>query len=240
MFYARHKKNRVHQNRGFTIVEMLVVTGIFAVLTAIVVFRYGDFTSNLLVTNMAYEIALQVRQAQVFGLGARGSEEAGNAVFTRPYGVHINMFDGSTGDPSLYETKRIQFFVDRNEDTEPGYGQCSNFDSGTYSGICDCTNDECTEQLTLQRNIKITEIKTDALGEAGDVCEADDVPQIAITFERPSPEARIERQASGSTGYEFVQIKVEVPGSDVAPAYVLVRQSGQISVSGDDICTTVN
>lgn len=240
MFTFKNKTNRTLTQRGFTLVEMMVVAGIFAVLTTIVVFRYGDFTSNLLVTNMAYEIALEVRQAQVFGLGARGTEESGSSVFTRPYGVHINMYDGSTGNASLYETRRIQFFVDRNEENEAGYGQCSNFDGTTYAGVCDCTNDECTEQVTLQRNIKITEIKTDALGEAGDVCEADDVPQIAITFKRPSPEARIERQASGSMGYEFVQIKVEVPGSDVEPAYVLVRQSGQISVSNDDICTTSN
>jgi len=232
------KKETLKANQGFTLIEMLVVAGIFAVLTSIVVFKYGDFTSNMLVTNMAYEIALEVRQAQVFGVGARVSDDGtGTANFSFPYGVFINMNDGSTGNPSLYETKKIQFFVDRNESNEDGYGKCSD-DNG--AGTCDCVTDECIEQVTLQRNIKITEIRTSAYGSDEEVCEATDVPQIAITFKRPSPEARIERQATGEDQYTFVQIKVEAPGSRVNPSYVLVRQSGQISVSDDNICVTEN
>ena len=92
----------------------------------------------------------------------------------------------------------------------------------------------------MQRNIKITEIRTSAFGSDEEICEATNVPQIAITFKRPSPEARIERQATGENQYAFVQIKVEAPGSRVNPSYVLVRQSGQISVSDNNICVTEN
>lgn len=241
MFLTRYKKTKQHLSRGFTLVEMIVVTAIFTVITSVVMFKYGDFTSNMLVTNMAYEIALEIRQAQVFGLGARGSDDgAGNAVFTRPYGVFINLLDGSTAndEEGALETKKIQFFIDRNEDDEDGYGQC-NATGG--AGVCSCSNDECMSQVTLQRNIKITEVRTNVSDEP-DICEETNVPYVAITFKRPSPEARIERQGQefNPDGYEFVQIKVEAPGSSVNPAYVLVRKSGQISVSDNDKCETVN
>lgn len=233
MIYFLNKKINTNSSKGFTLVEMAIVTAIFGLLTAIVVFKYGDFTSNLLVTNMAYEIALTTRQAQIFGLGVRGYVEGEDRNFNYPYGVFFNLADGSTGSPN--ETKKFAFFVDKNEDNDPGYGQCN---TSLGNGDCVClTGDECIEQLTLQRNIKITEIKVSA---AIDICEADDVDKLAVTFQRPSPEARIEWQTNNINGYEFAQLKVEAQGSDINPAYVLIRQNGQISVSGNDICSINN
>lgn len=223
--------NKKIQNfkRGFTLVEMMVVAGIFAVLTMVVIFRYGDFTSNLLVTNMAYEIALTTRQAQIFGLGVRGYNNAGEKVFNYPYGVFFNVNDGSTG--TLGQTKMFSFFVDRNNDNESGYGQCN---SSNGSGDCVCASgDECIEQLTLQRNIRITQLRVSS---SSNVCETNLVDKLAITFQRPSPEARIEWQTYNTSGYEFAQIKVEATGSKIKPAYVLIRKNGQISVSANDIC----
>lgn len=229
MINYKNKKTKKN-SRGFTLVEMTIVAGIFAILTAVAVFKYGDFTSNLLVTNMAYEIALTTRQAQIFGLGSRGYTDGTEKVFNYPYGVFFNMRDGSTGE--LNETKRFAFFVDRNQDNEPGYGQC-NTSSGNGDCVCG-TNDECIEQLTLQRNIKITELRVSA---GVGVCEADSVDKLAVTFKRPSPEARIEWQTYNLDDYEFAQIKVEARNSGIKPAYVLIRKNGQISVNSNDICS---
>lgn len=227
------KKQNVQTNRGFTLVEMAVVTAIFAVLTTIVMIRYGDFTSNMLVTNMAYEIALELRQAQVFGLGSRGYDNptTTDTEFRYPYGVFINL-----SDTEPKQTDRVYFFVDLNPTNQSGYGQC-NGSGGT--GICSCVSDECISSKPLQRNIRVTEVRTDTTANDG-TCEADNVDQLAITFKRPSPEAHIERQVSGGDDYTFAQIKVEAPGSGVKPAYVLVRKTGQISVSDKDICTVIN
>jgi prepilin-type N-terminal cleavage/methylation domain-containing protein len=226
------KKQNLQTNRGFTLVEMAVVTAIFAVLTTIVMVRYGDFTSNMLVTNMAYEIALELRQAQVFGLGSRGYDNpTGNTEFSRPYGVFINLSDSAPK-----QADRVYFFVDLNANSAPGYGQCN---ATNGSGICSCINDECLSQKPLQRNIRITEIRTDTTDNDG-TCEADNVDQLAITFKRPSPEAHIERQATNRDDYTFAQIKVEAPASGVKPSYVLVRKTGQISVSDKDICVINN
>lgn len=231
MLFFKRTKEKQQTNRGFTLVEMAVVTAIFAILTTIVMIRYGDFTSNMLVTNMAYEIALELRQAQVFGLGSRGYDKpTGDTEFSRPYGVFINL------DDTTKQADKVYFFADLNLSSQPGYGQC-NASGGT--GICSCLNDECISQHTLQRNIRITEVITDTTANVG-TCEATNIDQLAITFKRPSPEAHIERQITGVDDYTFAQIKVEAPGSSVKPAYVLVRKTGQISVSDKDICVTVN
>lgn len=227
------KKKKIVHTRGFTLVEMAVVTAIFAVLTVIVMVRYGDFTSNMLVTNEAYEIALELRQAQVFGLGSRGYEAptGGDTVFNYPYGVFVNL-----SDDAPKQADRVYFFADLNASNETGYGQCN---ASNGSGICSCVSDECLSQKPLQRNIRITEIVTDTTRNDG-TCEASNVDQIAITFKRPSPEAHIERQAENRDDYTFAQLKVEAPGSGVKPAYVLVRKTGQISVSDTSICVTNN
>jgi hypothetical protein len=224
-----------NQKSGFTIAELMVVGAIFAVITGIVVFRYGDFNSNILVTNMAYEIALTARQAQVFGLGARGFNESGANTFQFPYGLFINMNDGSGDEEG--ETKQFIFFVDRSAEGTSGYGRCSANSSG---GTCTCGNveDECTEQVKIRQNIKITELRVgDSVNQ---VCETNPVEQLAITFKRPSPEARIVNQGTGETDKEFAQIKIETNSSSVDPAYVMIRKTGQISVSKNDECVTIN
>ena len=64
---------------GFSLVELIVVMGIFTIMTSIVIFNYGRFSSNLIVTNLAYESALAVRQAQVYGISVKNtSGDGGN------------------------------------------------------------------------------------------------------------------------------------------------------------------
>ncbi|MFA7193510.1 MAG: prepilin-type N-terminal cleavage/methylation domain-containing protein [Candidatus Paceibacterota bacterium] len=225
MFKLFNKKIKENTSRGFTLVEMTIVAAIFAILTVIVVVKYGDFTSNLLVTNMAYEIALTTRQAQAFGVGVRGFELDGDRGFGYPYGVYFYLNDGPSRD--------FVFFVDRNDDKRCGTGTES---SGFSSCVC-AAGDECINRLTLQRNIRITEIEV-----GNDSCVNEVVGSVthvtaaAVTFKRPSPEARIRRQDNFVDGFGFLQLKVEAPATETNPSYVLIRKNGQISVSGNDIC----
>jgi prepilin-type N-terminal cleavage/methylation domain-containing protein len=231
MFRFLNKKIKQNTTRGFTLLEMTVVAGIFGILTAIVVFKYGDFTSNLLVSNMAYEIALTTRQAQVFGVGVRGFETGNNDDrFQSPYGVYFNLNDGSSAQPM--QSRNFTLFIDRDNDLF-----C---DDGVLNGAgftpCTCTpGDECIDQFSMQRNIRLTEIQ---VGD-GNQCliQSQQTSEVAVTFKRPSPEARIRKQDTReNTEFPFVQLKVEAPGSSIAPSYVLIRNNGQISVSSTDIC----
>lgn len=78
---------------GFTVIELLVTSFIIALVTGLVLIRYSAFNGTVLLTNQAYQIALDIRQMQVFALGERvgpGSDrnefgvhfERGQAVFT--------------------------------------------------------------------------------------------------------------------------------------------------------------
>lgn len=80
------KNTKLKFCRGFTLVEMLVSVGIFMILTSMVVYNYSDFNSNIIVTNVAYDVALALRQAQVYGLSVRGN----TSVFSAGYGININ------------------------------------------------------------------------------------------------------------------------------------------------------
>ncbi|MEY2702094.1 MAG: hypothetical protein RLY43_727 [Bacteroidota bacterium] len=225
MFKIFNKKIKANTNRGFTLVEMAVVAGIFGIITAVVVFKYGDFTSNLLVSNMAYEIALTTRQAQVFGVGVRGFELDGEREFDYPYGVYFNLNDGSSSEDG--ESRNFTLFIDRNDDLRCGDG------SPTGQTTCTCSpGDECLEQYSMQRNIRLTEIRVGV-----NDCYADFVTSAAVSFKRPNPEARIKNQGNNDDGFSFVQLKVEAPGSGINPSYVLIRSNGQISVSSNNICS---
>lgn len=71
--------------RGFSIIELIVVTGIFTVITAVVLANNAQFNNSVLLGNAAYDIALSVRQAQVYGL----STQAYSGDFQLGYGVHF-------------------------------------------------------------------------------------------------------------------------------------------------------
>lgn len=89
---------------GFSLVELIVVMGIFTVISSVVIFNYGRFSSNLIVTNLAYEAALAVRQAQVYGISVKQTL-VGNK-FDAPYGVWF-----SSASP-----QNFYLFSDKNPD----------------------------------------------------------------------------------------------------------------------------
>jgi prepilin-type N-terminal cleavage/methylation domain-containing protein len=227
------------EKKGFTLIEMMVVIGIFGVLTAIVVFNYGDFNANILVTNTAHEIAVTAREAQVFGLGSRGFTDSSEVKkFQYPYGVFFSLNTDTT-------KRRVISFRDLDELGTNGYGQCNDAPNGV--GTCDCAGeltDECFQSLIFQNNIRITELRLGVTGQEVDTCLYEDpndpTKEIAVSFKRPNPEAYIVDQIGGGSGYAFAQIKVEAKRGNAKPAYVLIRDTGQISVSQDDVCITYN
>ena len=47
---------------GFTIVELIVTTGIFALITSMMLIRDAKFNSTVKLNNLTYEVALAVRR----------------------------------------------------------------------------------------------------------------------------------------------------------------------------------
>ncbi|MEX0910039.1 MAG: type II secretion system protein [Candidatus Paceibacterota bacterium] len=87
------------QKRGFTLIELFVVIGIFLVIISVTILSQRSFDNSILIDNLAYGIALAVREAQVYGVSTRGFDTD----FTSSYGVHFD-----TNEPN-----RFVLFADR-------------------------------------------------------------------------------------------------------------------------------
>jgi prepilin-type N-terminal cleavage/methylation domain-containing protein len=75
-------------NRGFSLIELLVTLAISIVVVSAVLFRFDSFDSVVVLKSIAYEVALTVREAQIFAVSAAG-DTSGN--FDTPYGVYVNL-----------------------------------------------------------------------------------------------------------------------------------------------------
>lgn len=80
-------------------VELLIVFAIMTVMSSVIMFNYSSFSANIDVKNMAYEVALSIRESQVFGL----SSQRGSGKYDSPYGTHFNI------NSNTFET-----FIDNN------------------------------------------------------------------------------------------------------------------------------
>jgi len=125
-------------NKGFTLLEMLVVLGIFAVMTSITVFNYTKFRTETILTNMAYEVALSIREAQIYGVSVRSPNgQSSTSDFQYPYGVNF-----------VEDSNTYYLFVD----------------SQNIDGVTDCPGSaECVTPYTLQRGILISALQKECL-----------------------------------------------------------------------------
>lgn len=148
--------------KGFTLIELLISISIFSVITTVAVFNHSEFNGSVLLTNLAYEIALSVRQAQFYGISVKQSSSSN---FDSSYGIHID-----TSTPAS-QTSYILF-----EDTP--YGAQHVRDSNG-------TTDVDTQIFSIAKGNRISKICVDG----GTSCSEATV--VDITFTRPNPDAYI-------------------------------------------------
>ena len=65
-----YKKNL---QKGFTIVEVVIVVFMASIIASVVVIKYKNFSNSIQLENTALDVALSVREAQVFGISSRGT-----------------------------------------------------------------------------------------------------------------------------------------------------------------------
>ena len=107
---SKKKKKR----GGFTLAELLVVIFISSLLTTITLFDFKSFTSETVFKNKALDVALAIREVQIYGVG--GKKIAG--VEDTRYGVY---FDNDTYSDNT-TTSQFYIFADTNKNNtyDPG------------------------------------------------------------------------------------------------------------------------
>lgn len=73
--------------KGFSIIELLVTLAIATLVVSAVLVRFDVFDSVVVLKSLAYEVALTVREAQVFSVSTIGDS---TGTFDTPYGVYFS------------------------------------------------------------------------------------------------------------------------------------------------------
>ena len=193
---------RLDAHRGFTLVEMIVVIGIMAIISGLILASNARFGGVILLQNLTYDIALSVRQAQVYGIAVQRF----NTSFSAPYGMHFQTDSGSGAAAYVLFADALA--------PENGYYDCP--EPGTV-------NCELVQSTTIATGYSIAQLcVTPASGS-----ERCDITSLDITFKRPEPDAYI-RSSQLSGLFASGRIVVESPRGDQKT--IVVQANGQISV----------
>ena len=206
-------RNTHFSTRAFTLIELLVSIAIFTLMTALVVAKYGAFNQSVLLTNLAYEVALTLRTAQTYGSSVKNSDpNAPTPAFNHAYGVH---FDTDTGADAVLSNgnnnnNEIVFFADINGN-----------DDGVYSN-----DSEAISAYAIKRGAVISGVCV------GVGCTpVTGSHHLDVTFKRPDPRANICYDAlAGSPCATSPYAEITIKGTDGSLRVVSVRENGQISV----------
>src|SRR3989338_11200043 len=175
--FLRTTNYELRTNAGFTLIELVVVMGIIVVVSAVTLANNTRFGGSVLLQNLAYDIALSIRQAQVYGISVR-NYSAGN--FSAGYGMHFDIVS-----PTSYVL--FADAVDAN---------------GRYDGTMACPQSGGSGREFILCNSIGRGYRIDGLcSPAGAVpLSCTRVDQLDVVFRRPEPDARITAGSGGQKG----------------------------------------
>ncbi|MBX4211123.1 prepilin-type N-terminal cleavage/methylation domain-containing protein [Candidatus Parcubacteria bacterium] len=209
----KKKLARTSLSAGFTMLELAAVLAIMTILMSVFYFNFRAYNSNSLVTNLAYEIALNIREAQTYGLDVK---VIGPGLgFDTGYGVY---FKAST--PTSYI-----FFTDRNKNAQ--------YDATPI--------DEQLKTVNLTIGSKIYAICV--THNNSDKCSTDQglgskITDMTISFLRPNPDAIVRHnrltdvQPQKPTDKDqYSSAKIIISSADESrKKTIVVTGTGQVSI----------
>lgn len=213
--------------RGFTLVEMMVVLAIISIVTTIALVGQGDFNRSILITDTAYTIALSLREMQSLGLSSRTFSTVQNA----GYGIHM-----ASANPSAYT-----LFADT-VDADPG----NRNDYSTYClfGIAgtpeakpgDCVytagSDGLVRSYAFTRGFTVSQFC--GMSGVSRRCSTDTSPaltELSVSFVRSTSEPAILARRNG-TWIPLTSAEIYLRSADgLGTRGICVSRVGQIAVT---------
>lgn len=206
---AKQNNNFLHATRGFSLVELVVSIGIFTIITSLIMVSQNRFGGRILTTNLAYDVALGIRQAQVYGISVKKASQvcgSSRSQFDCAYGVH---FDSGS--------KRFILFVDLGLNGDKKY-QGASGDDGTRC----LPNTECISFFKIQQGNSISGLCV------GNACTT--VDSLDIVFQRPDPEPQAITGFISGVSINSLNAEITVASPQGFTKKVNVLASGQISI----------
>ena len=188
-------------DRGFTLVEMIVVISIFTIMTGVVLANLPQFRERTALQLVAQKMAITIREAQVYGVGVKS--------FGTEFPSHGIYFYPTTGASS--NLKSYILFAD---------------DPSSNNNKYDPPNEKVT-QYDLTGTVEIQTIETCSSSSS---CppKADG---MNIVFDRPKTEANFTDPSSGApiSSASYANIII-VSNRSLETRTIQVWNTGQISV----------
>ena len=197
MNYFSKLKNK---NAGFTLTELIVVITIATAMMTSLVFQQAKWNDNLAVSAQAYDLALMIRQAQIYSLGVKEDKSASSGdKFNIGYGIYL----------SQNNLSQYIYFADRNGNQK--------YDSG-----------EAIETKTFTRGVTIKDVC--GTGANGCFPGTGPLASVHIFFLRPDTRVIMSllNAGGGSTGDPPVTIRLQSPKGKYYS--VRVESNGQVSI----------
>lgn len=215
--WSFHKKI---SSTGFSVIELVVVLTIFSIMSSVTIFNYNDYRKNIEKTNVSQDVALSIRQAQVYGISS-SDRVIGDIDLDNPtnadqlFGediVNITRDQSIRGVAVFPELKRIILFEDLNR----------NFTYDDGDRIID-------ERTIVNASVGISGTYLCSSGDP--VCDNLQTERVDIVFERPYPEAYISYNGNRLDTYQFATIVISSgTGND---QYIKISSIGNISISDE-------
>jgi type II secretory pathway pseudopilin PulG len=209
--------NNIQTESGLSMIELIVTVGIFVTITSVVLASYPKFGSRIVLSNVAYQIALSVRQTQTYGLSVK---EFGTSSVFPGYGIYF--------PNPINDNKSFTIFADINGDKK-------------YNLLaCGANGSECLEKFTIQSSEAVYalcgNLKKDGIPKFNTISDANisncrSINSLHVSFTRPDPDANITAYMGGTTynsSYSDSEIVIANPRGDVKT--IVIWPTGQIYV----------
>ncbi len=215
-------------NKGFTLIELTICVTIFVGMTVLLIVKYGSFNQSTLLTDLSYDIALVMRQAQTYGLSVVNASQ-GSASFQYSYGISFSTYTlQASDDQSKAGSTRAILFAD----SYPLNGNNS-VGNGAYdlTSRVPASSDLAQSVYNLTRGAKISKLCVGTGNVTGSIPECSTlVGELDITFKRPDPTAIIRSVANGTINSPSPYAEVTIAGTGGSTRTLAVSSNGQISI----------
>ncbi len=204
MYFIKKKKKEA----GFTLLELMVVIALMAIIFSITLSNYNGMNKKIELENLVYDVALSIREAQLYGINKKLAKNEFSDGETSPFGFHIDI---------------------SNSDTKNKLWIFSDIDKNFYfDDDCSTTQEECQTVEVFPKGMHIKKIilyKPD-----GTKIEEN---KINIMFRRPNPDAKIIIDSgpdnTGQTLHSKVCIEI-TSKTEIYTGAVVVGAAGDIYV----------